>query len=458
MARPPVARKIGPVRRPGWLAVAAGVIAAWLGLVAVIVAVSGISLPERMAAYHEIIFGDSSDTAKIALVYADESQINSFTNGARLAATHVNALGGILGKDLELLLFQEEVSFGEGGFEATVVRTMRLASKVVKERGLFAVIGHEWSDTAITASAIYNRNDVLYVATHATASALTNHGFSLLFALQPDNRDNTEMVARYALGAGLQRFVVLTDKSDYGKEAGDFFSAVTALQGGDLVFRGFLPGHNRSVDQLLMFILDNKLFGAADYDAFFVASAMSLDTADFIKRARELGINKPVLGLEYMFSNMIEAHVGHANMKDVVGVSIFDSQSADDLSTAFVNEYMLTYDEPPDLSAALGYDAVMLLRDVSERTGTLDPRQVSDALKVARYGVPFEGVTGKIVFDTSGLITDTEVFVVRHDGTRFRTVAGYRKPLEWSSQELVKGDEGGTLVPDPAANRERAVP
>ena len=50
MARPPVARKIGPVRRPGWLAVAAGVIAAWLGLVAVIVAVSGISLPERMAA------------------------------------------------------------------------------------------------------------------------------------------------------------------------------------------------------------------------------------------------------------------------------------------------------------------------------------------------------------------------------------------------------------------------
>ena len=458
MARKPFAKTIRPAGTAAWLRVVAGIALIWLALFAVIVASSGISVGERVMAYVDIMRGNTSSAVKIGLVYADNEEVNSFTNGARLAAARVNAEGGILGQDLELLLYREEVSFGEGGFERTIARTMRLAGEVARQNGLFGVIGHEWSDTAITASAIYNQNDILYLATHATASALTNHGFSLLFALQPDNSDNTEMIARYALATGLKRFLVLTDKSDYGKEAGDFFSAVATQQGGNVVFRGYLPGHGRSVDQLLMFVLDNNLFGKGDYDAFFVASALTLDTAEFIRRARELGLDKPVLGLEYMFSNTIENHVGRQKMKDVIGVSLFDSESVNALSTDFVSSYLQQYNGMPDLSAALGYDAVMLLKEVTERTGTLDPGKIADALKVARYGVPFEGVTGKIVFNTKGLITDTDVFVVRHDGTRFQTVASYRKPLEWSSDIIERSGDDSALMPDPAANKEHTVP
>ncbi|WP_083202406.1 ABC transporter substrate-binding protein [Stappia indica] len=458
MARKPFARTIRPAGKTTALRVIGGVLAVWVVLFVVIVASSGISVGERVMAYVDIMRGNASSALKLGLVYADSEEVNSFTNGARLAAARVNAEDGILDQDLELLLFREEVTYGDGGFEATVARTMRLAGEVARQNGLFGVIGHEWSDTAVTASAIYNRNDILYLATHATASSLTNHGFSLLFALQPDNSDNTEMVARYALSTGLKRFLVLTDKSDYGKEAGDFFSAVATSQGGDVVFRGYLPGHRGSMDQLIMFILENDVFGRGDYDAFFVASAMSLDTARFIRRARELGLDQPVLGLEYMFSNTVEAHVGKENMKDVIGVSLFDSESVTDLSTAFIKEYRSKYNAMPDLSAALGYDAVMLLKEVVERTGTLDPGRIADALKVARYGVPFEGVTGKIVFDTSGLITDTDVFVVRHDGTRFETVASYRKPLEWSAEHIRTGGDDSALMPDPAANKEHTVP
>ena len=458
MAKEPFAKIVRPAGKAAWLRVVASIVLIWLALFAVIVASSGISVGERVMAYVDIMRGNTSSALKIGLVYADGDEVNSFTNGARLAAARVNAEGGILGQDLELLLYREEVSFGEGGFERTIAQTMRLAGEVSQQKGLFGVIGHEWSDTAVTASALYNRNDILYLATHATASSLTNHGFSLLFALQPDNSDNTEMVARYALASGLKRFLVLTDKSDYGKEAGDFFSAVATQQGGDVVFRGYLPGHGRSVDQLLMFILENSLFGKADYDAFFVASALSLDTAEFIRRARELGLDKPVLGLEYMFSNTIESHVGRQKMKDVIGVSLFDSDSVNVLSTEFVSSYLQQFNGMPDLSAALGYDAVLLLKEVTERTGTLDAGRIADALKVARYGVPFEGVTGKIMFNTNGLITDTDVFVVRHDGTRFQTVASYRKPLEWPSDVVERGGDDSALMPDPAANKEHTVP
>ena len=46
-----------------------------------------------------------------------------------------------------------------------------------------------------------------------------------------------------------------------------------------------------------------------------------------------------------------------------------------------------------------------------------------------RLGLPFVGASGPVVFDSQGRITDTAAHVVRHDGTRFRTVANYKKPL-----------------------------
>ena len=132
MARKPFAKTIRPAGKAAWLRVVAGIALIWLALFAVIVASSGISVGERVMAYVDIMRGNTSSAVKIGLVYADNEEVNSFTNGARLAAARVNAEGGILGQDLELLLYREEVSFGEGGFERTIARTMRLAGEVAR--------------------------------------------------------------------------------------------------------------------------------------------------------------------------------------------------------------------------------------------------------------------------------------------------------------------------------------
>ena len=34
---------------------------------------------------------------------------------------------------------------------------------------------------------------------------------------------------------------------------------------------------------------------------------------------------------------------------------------------------------------------------------------------------------------TPGLVTDTDAYIVRHNGKKFHTVASYRKPLKWDS-------------------------
>ncbi|MCW2306580.1 ABC transporter substrate-binding protein [Rhodobium gokarnense] len=381
-----------------------------------------------------LLFGPADDNLRIVAVYGTGGEEHSFLRGARMAIDRINdADGGLFKKRLELVSYGERVHSDETPLESTVAQTLALSGRIARTKNLLAVVGHQWSDTAVAASSIYSLNDVLFLATHATAASLTNHDFNTVFALQPDNATNAEVVANYAMKNGMRRFVVLSDKTDYGKESAAFFTAAITNAGADLVFRGNLASGRRSIDQLLMFILDNNLFKRSDFDAFFIVSSSIPETAEFIKRSRDLGLTMPILGMEYLFSADMEKAVGKEAMKDVIGVSLYDRDNISERARTFVDAFQKAFGTMPDLDAALGYDAVTLVRDAARRAGSRDPDRLSDILKVARYKKPFVGVTGPLVFDRNGLITDTQVFIIRHDGTEFRTAAHYEIPTTWDT-------------------------
>lgn len=391
------------------------------------------------------------DHLTIVAVHAGDKNENSFIRGAQLAVDRVNTMdGGVLGRRLDLQIVSEQPISDKSVLEETVEVTLKLAAKISRTENLLAVIGHEWSDSAIPASSIYSRNDILYLSTYATAQSLTNHDFGTIFSLQPDNSTNAQLIANFALKQGVHRFVVLADKTEYAKESANFFTAAVTEAGANLVFRGHLSSDRQSMEQLLMFILDNKLFQRSDFDAFFIVSSSLAETANFIKSARSLGLDVPIFGMEYMFSEAIENMAGKKAMRDVAGVSLYDLDNFSTSATSFISNYKDVYGHIPDLSAALGYDAVMLLRDVAGRAGSIDANKMSDTLKIARYKTPFVGVTGALIFNQDGLITDTQVFVVRHDGERFRTVGSYEIPVSWDSitkdSRYKKGVTGNSLT------------
>lgn len=374
------------------------------------------------------------DHLTIVAVHANDKEDNNFIRGAQMAVDKVNTTyGGLLGRRLDLQSVAEQPVFDKTVLETIVEQTLKLAGQVARTKNLLAVIGHEWSDSAIPASSIYNQKDILYFSTYATAQSLTNHDFNTVFALQPDNSTNAQLIASYALKQGARRFIVLADKTEYAKESANFFTAAITEAGADLVFRGHLSSDRQSMEKLLMFILDNKLFRRSDFDAFFIVSSSLSETADFIKNARSLGLDVPIFGMEYMFSEVIENMVGKKAMRDVAGVSLYDRDNLSKRATDFVSNYKAAYGHIPDLNAALGYDAVMLVRDVADRAGVVDAKQMSDTLKIARYKTPFVGVTGPLIFNQNGLITDTQVFIVRHDGEEFRTVGSYEIPVKWDN-------------------------
>lgn len=369
------------------------------------------------------------DTVDIAVVFSPDEDAADFLAGTRIAIEQVNADGGLLGRKVEARIYQEESYTDKLRLEKVVAGALRLASEIGRQKSILAVIGHGSSATAVPASAVYERYNKLFLATHATASSLSNHRLDLTFALQPNNADNAAFLARYAHDQGIRRVVVLSDNSGYGIETTDQFRSQLTQDGGTVLYRGRLTSVNKSIEDLLLFLMDNDLFKPADIDGVFITSSAATETAQFIIRARQLGLRMPILGPEFLYSRQIEDTVGPDAMRDVVAVSVYDGDQVTPEGIRLSTPFIKATGHPPGLMAAMGFDAVKVLAYAVRRTGSDDPAAIADTLRIIRYDAPFIGASGPVVFNSHGLTTDTAAYVVRHDGSRFRTVATYHKPL-----------------------------
>lgn len=401
---------------------------------------------------------DTPTSLTVAIVMPPASPDDDFVQGTELAVREVNAHGGIDGLPVKLKFFPEDIVNQTSDRTRIVSNALSTAENVAATPNLLAVIGHLTSETALPASSIYNRRGVLFIATHATASSLTDHGFDYVLALQPTNADNAAMIAHHAVEMKLKRFVVLTDNTDYATETATLFRSWVTKAGGDILYRGALERGSRSVDKLLSFLMDNDVFDRKSIDAFFVASTSEDDIADFIKRARSLGLNQPILGTDNIFSNTIVRRVGAKLMQGVYGVSLYDERSASPQTMVFKRLFKEAYDHTPDQTAAVGYDVIRLLAYAVKGAGSRNPRKLSDWLHIMRFEKPFQGATGPIAFDANGLITDTDAFIVEFTGDHFHTIASYRKPLKWDTiDDAYKGHKDlnpnapEQLVPDSVA-------
>ncbi len=371
----------------------------------------------------------ADDSIKIALVSSSNDDTNGAAIGAQIAVDQINADGGLLGHPLSISRYGEEIYTDKVALEKLVSKTLQLATRIGEQPGVLAVIGHGSSATAVPASAIYESHRKLFLATQATASTLSNHHFDLTFALQPDNADNAAFLAKYARSQDIRKVVVLSDNSGYGIETTNQFRSLFAQQGGTILYRGRLTTINHSIEDLLLFLMDNEIFKSTDIDAFFVTSSSWEETAQFIIRTRQLGLTIPILGPEYLNTRKMNLLLDKDSLRDVVTVSVFDSDKQTPEGHRLTQDFVKVLGYEPGMTAALNFDAVKVLAYAAKRAGSLDPSAIADTLRIMRYDHPFIGATGTLSFDSRGLATDTTTHILRHDGNHFRSVAAYRKPL-----------------------------
>ncbi len=334
--------------------------------------------PKDSSAPATIKIGNMASTTGKDATYGQSS-----TRAARLAIDEINAAGGVLGKQIELIFEDTQSKPGE---------TATVAKKLITRDHVVALIGEIISSRSLEAAGVAQALKIPMLTPTATNPAVTATGDYIFRAcfIDPFQGSVLAKFARQDLGS--KRAAVLTSiSSSYSTGLGQVFREQFVAAGGEIVAdQKFAEGDKDFKAQL-------TAIRSAKPDVIFIP-AYYTEVALIAKQVRELGITVPMLGGDGWEAPELIQIAGTA-VEGCYYSTHFSASSTDPKIMGFVARYQARYDgQTPDCMAALGYDGVYMMVDAIRSAGVADPLKIKEALATTKG---FEGVTGRIDMDAN---------------------------------------------------------
>lgn len=331
--------------------------------------------------------GTSDEPIRIGLsLPLTDPAVAPMVRGANLALQQINADGGVLGRQLELVPRDD---YAEPD-SAVQVANEFYASDVV------AVIGSAYSGAAVAAAPIYNggRRPLVQLSPSASAPALTDAG-EYTFRICATDFQYGAALARFAFNTlRLSRAAVFYVNDEYGRGVRRTFSAEFVRLGGEIVEADPFLIENPDVDAYLTRI---RKEGRAETVMIAANQVEGLPVLHAI-RAAKLGL--PLLAAD----GLVGAESRDPQMDGVYVSAGYLPSSITITNRTFVGAYRRAYPDAglPDQGSAASYDAVRLLA-AAIKDGGASRKGVWQAMSKVGNGEPsFDGVVGRIAFDTNG--------------------------------------------------------
>lgn len=308
---------------------------------------------------------------------------NAEKNGVELAVEQINADGGILGKKVKLVVKDNKSDNNEA---ATVAANLVTNDKVV------AVVGPATSGAMKTVIPNMTKAKVPVITPSATDDSVTLQGKKVQdYVFRSCFQDSFQgiILAKYATeNLKADKVAILADNSsDY---AIGLTKAFKSEYKGDIVFEENFTQDDKDFQAIL-----TKLKGK-DFDAIYVPGYYT-QAGLIVKQARELGIDKPIIGADGFGDEKMVQTAGAANVNNVFYSAHFSTQApANDKVQPFIDEYKKKYNEEPSAFNALAYDSVYMIKQAIEDQKSADSAAITKGLANLK---DFEGVTGSITMD-----------------------------------------------------------
>lgn len=336
------------------------------------------------------------DTIKIGINYELSGGVATYgqssVDGIKLAIDEINAAGGVLGKQLELVSIDNKSDASE---------VVSVATRLMTEEGVVAVIGPATSGNFKAEIPIAEENQIPILSGSATANDVTvdykdgkmvegsvkNNTFRICFS---DNFQGVAM-ANYAFkNLGATKVAIIQDKSsDYAEGLATSFDETFKSLGGEIVAKEAYTTGDTDFNAILTSLKDKQ------FDAIWLPGYYQ-EVGLIIKQARALGIDVPILGADGFDSPLLADLAGADALHDVYYSNHYSSLNQDETVLAFIEAYQAAKGVDPDAFNALGYDCAKLMADAIERAGEADPAKVRDALASTK---DFKAVTGTLSID-----------------------------------------------------------
>ena len=302
--------------------------------------------------------GDDTGTIKIGyfgpLTGGTAQAGQAALNGAQIAVNELNEAGGVLGRQVEIISYDDKSSPEEA---------VKSATKLVQVDKVNAIFGSLHSANVQAAGPVIEESKTLCVA-GGTSPTWLEQGYTYLFRSISNSTVSAKQLAKYADSQGLRKIALFTSNDEYGTSGSDAF--VAACEEYDIEFVASETMTNGDRDFTGQFAKIN----AAAPDAVFVW-CLGDDLGAVTKQLRQSGFSGPILGSEsYTLPEILE------NAGDATNGVSFASQyivysnpddAEDELMKNFLKQYIEEFGESPASDNAFrAYDGVMMIAEAME--------------------------------------------------------------------------------------------
>ncbi len=302
--------------------------------------------------------------------------------GAKLALEAVNRAGGILGKQGELIVEDDQT---------TNPGIVLAFSKLAAQSDIVGFLGSIRS-TQVHAMA----PDVIKlgkpVMIGGTDPNLTHMGNPWLFRFRPNDSYSGRVIAEYGVKTlEKKKWAVLHSTDAFGTAGGKALTeALTKLGAPPVLDQGYA---NQSQD-FTPVVLAIKQSGADILGSYFT---FENDLGIFARQLRQLGVNIPWVGSPSIV-NITALKLAGPALHNTYGVADYAEDSSEG-SKAFGKVYRDAVKVAPDNQSSWTFDAVSVLAAAINKAGSTDPGKIREAILATRK---FAGAEGEYNFDQNG--------------------------------------------------------
>jgi branched-chain amino acid transport system substrate-binding protein len=348
------------------------------------------------------------DPIKVAALYSLTGGLSSLDGpslkGAQLHVDQINADGGVLGRQIELVTFDTR----------TDQQVTATAAQEAVSEGVVAGFGQSDTTFVMAAAPTFQEAGIPFVTSGATHPMLPTWVGDHMFMAAFGDDDQSYAIADYAYDTmGLRRVYVWTDNSmDFTRALTKFFVERFTERGGEIIEEDFFMMGDTD------FSAQIARLEAVDPtpDAVFI-SAIPSEAGLSVRQIREAGISMPIISGDGFDTQLVATVPGPELANDV----FFSTHTylADDRPEVqeFIDAYTEFHGGPPENSfAPLGYDAIGLIVNAIEQAGSAEPSAIRDALEATR---DYKAVTGTVSYTRENMVPPKPVSIISVQNAEF---------------------------------------
>jgi branched-chain amino acid transport system substrate-binding protein len=284
--------------------------------------------------------------------------------GYELCQDHLNAKGGLLGRKVEFVFYDDQSMPATG---------VRLYEKLITEDKVDAVMGPYSSPITEAVANVSEKYQKVMVSPLAATTSIFKKGRKYIFMVISPAEAYLDGLVDMAAKRGLKTIAVINEDTLFTKASAVGVAEIAKKKGMQVVFQEAYPKGNTDFSALL-----TKL-KAANPDVI-AASTYFDDAVAITRQMKELNVNAKMYGVTVGGDLPKFYELLKQNAEYVYGATQWEGNLPYPGQKEFVDSYQKKFGHEPVYHSAAGYAGCAIYGEAVKRAGTLDSDKVRDQL------------------------------------------------------------------------------